>query len=198
MFLPKGASCSSSTYQLSTKGVTVANFLPLASNGTAVCSNNANGSVNLYYGGWASPYTDNYTSDPLFTTMGAQGMIERRSAGSSEKLQLTYTSQNKRITFLAAYGWLSITETRSFRTRTRGSGTSTVRTGSASGAARDSTRVSRCATVSSTGISAIRSAARPARRVRRTTHTARSTLAVCRCSSTTACSWNTTSSLLLV
>ena len=69
-----------------------ANFLPLASNGTPVCSNNANGSVNLYYGGWASPYTDNYTSDPLFTTMGAQGMIERRSAGSSEKLQLTYTS----------------------------------------------------------------------------------------------------------
>jgi hypothetical protein len=106
VFLPKGATCSSSTYQLSTKGVTVANFLPLTNNGTAVCSNNANGSVNLYEGGWASPYTDNYTSDPLFTTMGSQGMIERRSAGTSEKVQLTYTSDNKRITFLAAYGWL--------------------------------------------------------------------------------------------
>ncbi|HEY1428439.1 MAG TPA: OprD family outer membrane porin [Candidatus Tumulicola sp.] len=106
VFLPKGASCSSSTYQLSTKGVTVANFLPLTNNGTAVCGNNPNGSVTLYYGGWASPYTDNYTSDPLFTTMGSQGMIERRSAGNSEKVQLTYTSDNKRITFLAAYGWL--------------------------------------------------------------------------------------------
>jgi hypothetical protein len=105
-FLPKGASCSSSTFQLSTKGVTVANFLPLTNNGTAVCSNNSNGSVNLYYGGWASPYTDNYTSDPLFTTMGSQGMVERRSAGTSEKLTLTYTSTNNRITFLAAYGWL--------------------------------------------------------------------------------------------
>jgi hypothetical protein len=104
-FLPSGASCSSSTYQLTTKGVTVANFLPLTNNGTAVCSNNANGSVNLYYGGWASPYTDNYTSDPFFTTMGAQGMVERRSAGSSEKVQLTYTSDNHRVTFLAAYGW---------------------------------------------------------------------------------------------
>jgi hypothetical protein len=106
VFLPKGASCSSSTFQLSTKGVTVANFLPLTGNGTAVCSNNPNGSTNLYYGGWASPYTDNYTSDPLFTTMGSQGMIERRSAGTSEKAQVTYTSDNKRITFLAAFGWL--------------------------------------------------------------------------------------------
>jgi hypothetical protein len=104
VFLPKGASCSSSTYQLSTKGVTVANFLPLTSNGTAVCSNQSNGSVDLYYGGWASPYTDNYTSDPLFTTMGSQGMIERRSAGTSEKAQVTYTSNNNRIVFLAAYG----------------------------------------------------------------------------------------------
>jgi hypothetical protein len=106
VFLPKGATCSGSTYQLSTKGVTVANFLPLTNNGTAVCSNNPNGSTNLYYGGWASPYTDNYTSDPLFTTMGSQGMIERRSAGTSEKAQVTYTSDNKRITFLAAFGWL--------------------------------------------------------------------------------------------
>ncbi|HEY3677029.1 MAG TPA: OprD family outer membrane porin, partial [Candidatus Tumulicola sp.] len=105
VFLPKGSSCSSSTYQLSAKGVTVANFLPLTSNGTGVCSNNPDGSVNLLYGGWASPYTDNYTSDPLFTTMGSQGMIERRAAGTSEKAQLTYTSDNKRITFLAAYGW---------------------------------------------------------------------------------------------
>jgi hypothetical protein len=38
--------------------------------------------------------------------MGSQGMIERRSAGTSEKAQLTYTSDNNRITFLAAYGLL--------------------------------------------------------------------------------------------
>ena len=33
-------------------------------------------------------------------------MVERRSAGTSERLVATYTSTNNRIVFLAAYGWL--------------------------------------------------------------------------------------------
>jgi hypothetical protein len=36
----------------------------------------------IYYGGIASPYTDSYTSDPLFTTSISQGMVERHSAGT--------------------------------------------------------------------------------------------------------------------
>ena len=105
--LPKGVTCSSSTNQISAKGATLAYFLPLVNNGTGVCTNNTNGTTNVYYGGWASPYTDNYTADPFFTTNGSQGMIERRSAGSSERVAATFTSNNNRIVFLAAYGWLN-------------------------------------------------------------------------------------------
>jgi hypothetical protein len=105
--LPKGVTCSSSTNQITAKGATLAYFLPLVNNGTGQCSNNTNGTTNVYYGGWASPYTDNYTADPFFTTNGSQGMIERRAAGTSERLAVTYTSTNNRIVFLAAYGWLA-------------------------------------------------------------------------------------------
>jgi len=105
--LPHGVSCSSSTNQITAKGATLAYFLPLVNNGTGQCSNNSNGTTNVYYGGWASPYTDNYTADPFYTTNGSQGMIERRSAGTSERLVATYTSTNNRLVFLAAYGWLN-------------------------------------------------------------------------------------------
>ena len=105
--LPHGVSCSSSTNQITAKGATLAYFLPLVSNGTGVCTNNTNGTTNVYYGGWASPYTDNYTADPFFTTNGSQGMVERRSPGTSERVVATFTSNNNRIVFLAAYGWLN-------------------------------------------------------------------------------------------
>jgi hypothetical protein len=103
--LPKGVSCSTSTNQITAKGATLAYFLPLVNNGTGQCSNNANGTVNVYYGGWASPYTDSYTADPLYTTNISQGMAERRAAVTSEKFVATFTSNNKRLTFLASYGW---------------------------------------------------------------------------------------------
>lgn len=103
--LPHGVSCSSSTNQITAKGATLAYFLPLVNNGTGQCANNADGTTTVYYGGWASPYTDNYTSDPLFTTNGSQGMIERRAAGTAERFAATYTSSNNRVVFLAAYGW---------------------------------------------------------------------------------------------
>jgi hypothetical protein len=105
--LPSGVTCSSSTHQITAKGVTLAYFLPLVNNGTPQCTNNANGSVNVYYGGWASPYTDGYTADPFFTTNISQGMVERRSAGNSEKITATFTSDNKRLVFLASYGWFN-------------------------------------------------------------------------------------------
>ncbi|MEO6835585.1 MAG: hypothetical protein ABI231_06730 [Candidatus Tumulicola sp.] len=61
--LPHGVTCSSATNQIAAKGATLAYFLPLVNGGTAQCSNNADGTANVYYGGWASPYTD--TTRPI-------------------------------------------------------------------------------------------------------------------------------------
>ncbi len=77
----------------------------------------ANGSVNgtqvvaiptrpgfyrIAYGGIASPYSDSYASDPLYTTSISQGMVDRRSGGTSYKGALTYTSSNKRFVAIAS------------------------------------------------------------------------------------------------
>jgi hypothetical protein len=78
-------------------------FLPTG--GTGECSVNADGSTNIYYGGWASPYTDSYATDPLFTTELTQGMVDRRSPGTSYKLQLTFTSDDRRFVAYVNEGW---------------------------------------------------------------------------------------------
>jgi len=49
------------------------------------------------YGGIASPYSDSYASDPLYTTSISQGIVDARSAGTSYKVALTFTSDNKRV-----------------------------------------------------------------------------------------------------
>ena len=100
--LPKNVTCSSSNYQISAKGATLGYFLPL---NAAQCSNNANGTANIYYGGWASPYTDNYDSDPLFTTSPTQGMADRRAPGTSWKTGLQYTTNNRKWIFIASDAW---------------------------------------------------------------------------------------------
>jgi hypothetical protein len=74
-------------------------FLPTNS---GQCSQNANGTTTIGYGGWASPYTDSYATDPFFTTSISQGMPDRRSPGTSFKLTATYTSDNKKWVFLAS------------------------------------------------------------------------------------------------
>ena len=77
--LPAGVTCSSTG---SIGGPAVfAYFLP--SGGTPQCHANANGTASVYYGGWASPYTDSYATDQLFDTSISQGMIDRRSAGGT-------------------------------------------------------------------------------------------------------------------
>ncbi|HEY5427312.1 MAG TPA: hypothetical protein VIJ77_12250, partial [Candidatus Tumulicola sp.] len=106
--LPAGVTCNNNTYQISAKGVTLGYFLPGngGSSGQAgVCFTNPNGSTNVYYGGWASPYTDNYATDPFFTTTITQGMADRRAPGTSWKVAATYTSTNKRWVFVAADAW---------------------------------------------------------------------------------------------
>jgi hypothetical protein len=108
--LPKGVSCSSSgptpTYQIKTaSGSSLQYFLPT---NAAQCSNNADGTATIYYGGWASPYTDSYAmADPLYTSGLSQGMIERRSGGTSLKAVATYTSSNKRLLFIASDAWFN-------------------------------------------------------------------------------------------
>jgi hypothetical protein len=54
------------------------------------------------YGGIASPYSDSYASDPLYTTSISQGMVDRRSAGAAFKAAFTYTSTNKRLVAIAS------------------------------------------------------------------------------------------------
>jgi hypothetical protein len=78
-------------------------FLPTG--GTGQCYNNGNGTANVYYGGWASPYTDSYATDPLFTTSLTQGMVDRRSPGTSYKLQLTFTSDDRRFVSYVSQAW---------------------------------------------------------------------------------------------
>jgi len=70
-------------------------FLPAG--GSTSCVNNPNGTATVYYGGIASPYTEGYTSDPLFTTSISQGMVERHSAGEAYKLGSTWLNKDKRI-----------------------------------------------------------------------------------------------------
>ena len=63
----------------------------------AQCFTNPNGTTQIYYGGWASPYTDNYATDPFFTTSISQGMADRRAPGTSWKVALTFTSDEQAV-----------------------------------------------------------------------------------------------------
>ena len=65
VFLPKNVTCNNSNYQIAANGATLAYFLP---SNAAQCFTHPDGSTSIYYGGWASPYSDNTDSDPLFTT----------------------------------------------------------------------------------------------------------------------------------
>ncbi len=127
--LPQGVTCSNSTYRISTKdGGSLAYFLPT---NAAQCSTTKQGPTTIYFGGWASPYTDGYSGgapgawaspytgnyardpntengfggDPLFTTSTTQGMADRRAPGTSWKLTAIYTPCDKRCTFIASDAW---------------------------------------------------------------------------------------------
>ena len=99
--LPTGVTCNNSTFQISAKA-TLAYFLPLNS---GQCFTNPNGTTQIYYGGWASPYTDNTTADPLYTTNFLQGQVDRRAPGTSWQAQLQFTSTNQKWIVLAADAW---------------------------------------------------------------------------------------------
>jgi hypothetical protein len=91
------AKCSAANY------VTTGVFLP--SGGTPDCVEHKNGTATIYYGGIASPYTDSYASDPLYTTALTQGMADRRSAGVSEKVAATWQPLNRQLRVIVADGF---------------------------------------------------------------------------------------------
>jgi hypothetical protein len=91
------ASCAAATY------LNTGFFLP--SGGTPSCVPNGNGTATIYYGGIASPYTDSYATDPLYTTSISQGMADRRSAGTSEKASATYQPFNRRLRLIVSEAW---------------------------------------------------------------------------------------------
>jgi hypothetical protein len=103
--LPATAACGANHM---IKG-TLLYFLPTG--GTPNCVSATPGvagaAATVYYGGWASPYTDSYATDVLFDTSISQGMVDRRSAGSGVKFAGTFYSDNKQVRFIVSHAWYS-------------------------------------------------------------------------------------------
>ncbi|HET9095395.1 MAG TPA: hypothetical protein VFN37_01930 [Candidatus Baltobacteraceae bacterium] len=98
--LPLGTTCAAN-HEI--KG-TLMYFLPAG--GTPNCVPGATpGTATLYYGGWASPYTDSYATDQLFDTSISQGMVDRRSPGSGVKLAGTFYTDRKQVRLIASHAW---------------------------------------------------------------------------------------------
>lgn len=101
--LPLTATCSSKDMISGT----LLYFLP--SGGTPNCKTSAPGvpgaTATIYYGGWASPYSDSYATDPLFTTSMTQGPVDRRSTGSSVKVAGTFYAYKKQVRLIVSHAW---------------------------------------------------------------------------------------------
>lgn len=69
-------------------------FLPAG--GTPACAA-AGSNATVAYGGIASPYTDSYTGDPMFTTSFIQSSVDRHSAGETYRLAVTLQPNDRRF-----------------------------------------------------------------------------------------------------
>ena len=102
--LPAGATCSMKPGSVHEITGTLMYWLP--GGGTPNCvPGAAPGTATVYYGGWASPYTDSYATDPLFTTSISQGMADRRSTGGGVKLAGTFFTDRKQVRFIVSHAW---------------------------------------------------------------------------------------------
>lgn len=99
MTLPTGVHCSRTTHLLSlpapVNGYYV--FPYFVPNNAPQCIPGAGGTARILYGGWASPYTDSYATDPMFTTTLTQGLADRHVAGNALKYALVFTSADHRF-----------------------------------------------------------------------------------------------------
>ncbi len=78
-------------------------FSPSGGTGAALLL--PDGRYRIAYGGVASPYTDSYATDPLYTSQITQGLADRRSAGEAYKAALVYTTPSKQLKLIASEGW---------------------------------------------------------------------------------------------
>ncbi len=67
------------------------------------------GTVYCYGGGLASPYTDSYATDPLYTTTITQGLADTHKPGYAEKIGGTFQTPNHRFRLILAQGWYNYT-----------------------------------------------------------------------------------------
>ena len=105
--MPSTASCNSGssqpTFALSTPVARGYYFLP---SGAAQCRTTGSRTA-VYYGGWASPYSDSHASDPLYTTGAAEGLVDRRSPGTSRNATLTYYGDQGHFKLTTSYSWFN-------------------------------------------------------------------------------------------
>lgn len=73
--------------------------------GTPAVRSLGNGIFAVAGGGIASPYSDAYTADPLFTTSFVASLVDRRSTGSAFRFQLAGTTANGRFSGILARGF---------------------------------------------------------------------------------------------
>ncbi|MBV8363902.1 MAG: OprD family outer membrane porin [Candidatus Eremiobacteraeota bacterium] len=67
------------------------------------------GTVYCYAGGLASPYTDSYATDPLYTTTISQGLADTHKPGYAEKIDGVFQTPNHRFRLILAQGWYNYT-----------------------------------------------------------------------------------------
>jgi hypothetical protein len=80
-------------------------FVSVATDKPGIVQSLGGGLFRVAYGGIASPYTDNYGSDPIFTTSLTQGIVDVRAAGQSYKPQLTYTGFHGQLVTYISDAW---------------------------------------------------------------------------------------------
>ena len=99
--LPVGVTCSNANNQITAK----ANFAYFLPSNAAQCFTNANGTTQIEYGGWASPYTSGYTADQLFSTTLTTSLVDRASPGQGVQLQLTGYAMQRKLRLIARQGY---------------------------------------------------------------------------------------------
>jgi hypothetical protein len=101
--LPAGDACSAKEQLTVKKGTSFPYLLPV---NAPQCIANPDGTTTIEYGGFASPYTDGYGTDPLWLTSLTQSPIDRHAPFSGPKIQATWTSNDKRLIVYVTQSYL--------------------------------------------------------------------------------------------